>query len=53
MKLKLNCSRDKKNQSALVRMGWKFLVLWECDVLDKHGSESLKTKIQQFLGSRA
>lgn len=31
-KLQKNCERDKKNKAALLELGWKVVVLWECDI---------------------
>jgi DNA mismatch endonuclease (patch repair protein) len=43
-----NKLRDRRNRQALVRLGWKVLVLWECDVkMLERDSES----IRRFLAS--
>jgi DNA mismatch endonuclease (patch repair protein) len=31
-KFKENIGRDRKNQSELKRLGWKSIVVWECEV---------------------
>lgn len=33
-KFKKNQERDKKTQAQLIRLGWKPLVIWECEILD-------------------
>jgi len=48
-KLEANRQRDKRNQQALEDLGWKVLVIWECEI--KKGV-SLAERIQDFLGSR-
>jgi DNA mismatch endonuclease (patch repair protein) len=32
-KIKLNRERDKRNDAALRRSGWKVLTIWECDTV--------------------
>ena len=46
-KLESNAERDKRNLKQLEEMGWKALVIWECETNDK---EVLAMKIRQFLG---
>ena len=41
-----NVGRDKKNQRKLRRLGWKVLVVWECET--KHQGK-LDAKIRAFL----
>jgi DNA mismatch endonuclease, patch repair protein len=45
-KLEANRLRDKKKQRALRAAGWKFLVVWECQLGDK---EHLENKLRRFL----
>ena len=33
-KLRENVDRDKKNQKALSKKGWKIVVVWECELRD-------------------
>jgi DNA mismatch endonuclease (patch repair protein) len=47
-KIARNQERDAEHQDALRMLGWKFLVIWECELKDK---ESLIKKIQAFLES--
>lgn len=35
-KLERNVTRDQRNSRDLVRLGWKVLVVWECDTCDLH-----------------
>ncbi|WP_459851038.1 very short patch repair endonuclease [Dongia sp. agr-C8] len=46
-KLEGNRTRDQCNQKRLLQLGWRFLVVWECELRDK---ERLKNKIVRFLG---
>ena len=48
-KLSANKARDRRNLSALTRLGWSYLVIWECEI---HALESLAGKIEEFLDSR-
>ncbi|MED5549602.1 MAG: DNA mismatch endonuclease Vsr [Pseudomonadota bacterium] len=45
-KLERNVARDERNQSQLSSMGWRYLVIWECETKDRH---SLASKISDFL----
>lgn len=33
-KLNRNIERDKKNYAALEKLGWKILIIWECELKD-------------------
>lgn len=43
-----NVARDKKNIAALTELGWKVLVLWECQTKD---TAQLEECIKQFLSN--
>jgi DNA mismatch endonuclease (patch repair protein) len=45
-KLNSNQERDKKNQAILREMGWRVLVIWECQL--KNTSETMRT-VKEFL----
>lgn len=45
-KLEANKKRDLTKQEQIANMGWRFLVIWECELKDK---ASLTAKIQEFL----
>lgn len=47
-KLKRTKERDAKNQKYLNDLGWKFLILWECELKDA----TLAEKIRIFLEGR-
>lgn len=46
-KLEGNRERDIRNQEELARMGWRILVIWECETGDRG---ELGNKIEAFLG---
>lgn len=46
-KIEGNKARDLRNQDALVAMGWKFLVLWQCELNDR---SALAARLKRFLG---
>ena len=46
-KLERNKSRDLENQKELQRLGWKLMVVWECEIKDL---ETLANRIREFLG---
>ena len=45
-KLEGNRKRDLRNQRALAEIGWRVLVVWECETKD-HGA--LERRIRSFL----
>jgi DNA mismatch endonuclease (patch repair protein) len=45
-KLNMNHMRDLKNQRKLATLGWKYLILWECELNDR---AFLEKKISSFL----
>lgn len=47
-KLDGNAARDSRNVAALQEMGWKVLVVWECELND---IASVEAKIRDFLGT--
>lgn len=48
-KLEGNKSRDRKNLNALSEIGWKSLVIWQCELKN---IEALSQKVENFLGRR-
>jgi DNA mismatch endonuclease (patch repair protein) len=46
-KLKANVKRDIKTRKALEKLGWKTLVVWECELAD---TIQLSRRISDFLG---
>jgi len=44
-KLEGNASRDRRNQSALRRAGWRVLTVWECET---GKLEKLKARLKKF-----
>lgn len=45
-KLHGNRERDFRNQEQLTRLGWQFLIVWECEIGHK---EQLENKLRAFL----
>jgi DNA mismatch endonuclease (patch repair protein) len=45
-KLRENKKRDKAKQQALSKLGWTFLIIWECEIKNK---ETLVSRIKNFL----
>ncbi len=41
-KLKRNVDRDKKVHQQLVQMGWRVIVVWECELQKKRIAETLE-----------
>jgi DNA mismatch endonuclease (patch repair protein) len=46
-KVARNMERDRSAQSALQRLGWKSLVVWECEIKDQN---RLQRTLRRFLG---
>lgn len=49
-KFERNMARDQKNRAELRRLGWKVLVLWECQVMK--GPESILARLRRQLPAR-
>lgn len=47
-KIKGNAERDKKHRRSLKRMGWSYLVIWECQLKDP---ARLVSRLTDFLES--
>lgn len=47
-KLQRNIERDREHQAQLLSMGWRMLVIWECEVKDL---EKLTYKIRKYLSN--
>lgn len=45
-KLQRNVERDKRYQELLKKSGWKFLIIWECELTD---IQNLKRKLIDFI----
>src|SRR5471032_2063224 len=45
-KIEANKNRDARNISELSSLGWRILVLWECEVADL---SSIRERLSQFL----
>jgi DNA mismatch endonuclease (patch repair protein) len=40
-------ARDRRNKLGLTKLGWKYLVIWECETKD---AVKIRRKIARFLG---
>lgn len=49
-KVARNVERDRSALSALQRLGWKSLVVWECEIKDQ---DRLRRALRRFLGRAA
>lgn len=47
-KIEGNARHDRSNYRKLKRLGWDYLVIWQCEI-KKHGEERIKRKIRSFL----
>lgn len=41
-KFEYNINRDQKNYDQLEKMGWKVIILWECEIRHKNKEEALE-----------
>jgi DNA mismatch endonuclease (patch repair protein) len=48
-KLMQNRDRDKKNQRRLRKLGWRYLIIWECQLKSE---TMLAGRVKRFLGRR-
>ena len=48
-KFRLNSERDRKTHEEFELLGWKILLIWQCEIRD---TEKVKRKIIKFLGER-
>lgn len=48
LKLESNRARDELNIARLAEMGWRVLVVWECELWD---TEAVTKKLEEFLKS--
>jgi DNA mismatch endonuclease (patch repair protein) len=46
-KLEGNTKRDAENQARLVEMGWRVIVIWECETRDR---TTLRERLAKLLG---
>lgn len=46
-KLEGNAKRDAENQARLVEMGWRVIIIWECEIRDR---EALRQRLARLLG---
>ena len=49
-KFEANAARDKRNEDDLSVLGWRVLVLWECEVKDE---DFVRTRLGAYTGSRS
>lgn len=47
-KLKTNQERDNKNLAALLKSGWRCIVVWECSIKGRAGRENLSKIADQI-----
>lgn len=48
-KIENNIKRDKRNRKELKKMGWKVLVIWECELKNKNRENSLQRLVNKIL----
>lgn len=50
-KLDRNVERDSANQAELRRVGWDYIIVWECEAREamRGGTDNLEAKIRGFL----
>jgi len=47
-KLNRNIEKDKKNQSLIIALGWRVLIVWECELKKQKREESLKKLLNEI-----
>jgi DNA mismatch endonuclease (patch repair protein) len=43
-----NAARDRRNEAAIKQLGWKALIIWECEMKDR---DKLGRRLTRFLGA--
>ena len=46
-KFRGNVVRDRRNEAALLELGWRVLVIWECETRDQ---DAVAARIEAYLG---
>lgn len=49
-KIKKNIERDKFNKEKLVQMGWKVLIIWECELKKDVFESNMKVLVNKIMG---
>lgn len=49
-KLRKNVERDRRTRRALQKMGWRILVIWQCNLKNE---KAVRNKLKKFLGPPA
>jgi DNA mismatch endonuclease (patch repair protein) len=52
-KFSKNVERDLKAQTALKKMGWKVIIVWECQLLTSEGARSLAKSFSRILRKKS
>ena len=42
-----NIARDRRNEKTLLDLGWRVLIIWECETRD---AENIRQKLREFIG---
>ena len=50
-KIDRNIFKDSLNIKVFEEIGWKVLVVWECEIMDPPKSDALKKKLKYFLNN--
>lgn len=50
-KLRRNVERDRENVDALVGLGWRVLVVWECSTREKGAESALPFALASWIGA--
>jgi DNA mismatch endonuclease (patch repair protein) len=48
-KLEGNAARDRLNRRALVRLGWRVVVIWECETANPKSLDRVQKRLQKAL----
>lgn len=51
-KIKRNIERDKNNIMSLESMGWKVIVIWECELKNKITEERLQKLCEEIINNK-
>lgn len=51
-KIKANIARDKKKTDALEALGWKIIVVWECELKTQNKNDTLQKIKTHIIGNK-
>ena len=51
-KIERNVERDKLNSELLMQLGWRIIIVWECELKKKNREQRLENLYQEIISSK-